>query len=242
LPVPVWLFIFGGAATVTMTFVMVRAFVRTDSSRYSEWRLELTRYPAVRFLFGPWVLGVVKWVAVALLLVVVAAGFFGTTDPNRSLAPTLVWVIWWVGLSYISMLIGDVWPLINPWRTIYDAVAARAARSPADVPRHSRYPSWLGAWPAVCMLLGFAWIEQIYPSGAQPSTMSTLILVYSVMTWIGMRVYGADVWLKNCDPFHNAFQLYGRFAPIQFEPPSPGGAKNPILELRPYAARLFLRG
>ena len=130
LPVPVWLFVGGGAATMTLTLVLLSVFVRTEATRYTTWRYDLLRHAFVRQLVHTWSFLALKWAAVALLLMVVLAGFVGTQDPNRNIAPTLVWVVWWVGFSYLAMLIGNIWPVINPWRTIFEwAFAAKDSSS-----------------------------------------------------------------------------------------------------------------
>ena len=45
---------------------------------------------------------------------------FGTTDPFGNLAPTWVYVIFWVGMPLLSLLFGNVWRALSPWRAIAD--------------------------------------------------------------------------------------------------------------------------
>ena len=52
--------------------------------------------------------------AIALFLLIVAAGFFGIQSPLKNIAPVMVWAIWWVGMAYLSALLGDLWALVNP--------------------------------------------------------------------------------------------------------------------------------
>ena len=44
----------------------------------------------------------------ALLVLVLAAGLAGNQNPTRNLAPTAIWIVWWVGVAYVSALIGNV--------------------------------------------------------------------------------------------------------------------------------------
>ena len=101
-----------------------------------------------------------------------------------------------------------------------------------------RYPERLEIWPAVALLLVFAWIEQVYPHGADPYTLSIMASAYSAITWFGMYIYGVETWLKKVDPFHVAFSIYGRFAPISRgnTKDRSDGRRSMILHL--YAARL----
>ena len=52
--------------------------------------------------------------------VTILAGLLGDQNPYRNIAPTLVWIVWWVGLAYVAAFVGDIWALVNPWRTIFD--------------------------------------------------------------------------------------------------------------------------
>lgn len=224
LPVPVWLFVVGGAVTVTVTFLLVGLFVRTGPERYAGARIAVPG-PVACALRHPWTVGIAKIAAVLLLFLVIAAGIAGHQDPNKNLMPTFVWVIWWVGFSYLAMLIGNPWPTLNPWRTLFEVFSGK---SPSTAARP--YPARVGAWPAVGLLLGIAWIEQVLPYGAVPRTMVAIAVGYSILTWAGMRRYGPDAWLSNADPVSLVFGVYARFAPIT------GG-----LQLRPYAAGLLGR-
>lgn len=224
LPVPVWLFVVGGAVTVTLTFLLVGFFVRTGPERYANVRLAIPG-PIRCVLRHRWTLHIAKVAVVILLALVVVAGIVGDQNPNKNIVPTFVWGIWWVGFSYLAMLVGNPWPVLNPWRTLFELFSSKA---PPAV-RH-RYPERIGAWPAVALLLAIAWIEQILPNGAVPRTMVVIALGYSILTWMGMRRYGPDAWLANADPVSLVFDVYARFAPVTQD-----------LQLRPYAAGLLGR-
>lgn len=228
LPVPVWLFVVGGAVTVTVTFLLVGVFVRTGPERYAGARMAVPG-PVACALRHPWTVGIAKIAAVLLLLLVLAAGVLGHQDPNKNPMPTFVWVIWWVGFSYLAMLIGNPWPVLNPWRTLFDLFS----RKTPDLAARA-YPARVGAWPAVVLLLGIAWIEQVLPYGAIPRTMVVIAVGYSILTWAGMHRYGPDAWLSNADPVSLVFGVYARFAPVT------GGAAGG-LQIRPYAAGLLGR-
>ncbi len=234
LPVPVWLFIVGGALTVTLTFVMVAAFARAGAERYARAHWPLSGTLVGRALTGSRTIAALKLAGIAVLALMIAAGFLGTRDPNRNIAPTLVWIVWWVGFSYFAMLVGNVWPVLNPWRTVYDLFAAprRAGGEPADPP--VAWPVWLGSWPALVLLLAFGWVELVFPFRATPVVLAWLVIGYSAITWAGMARYGPDAWLRNADPFSRVFELFSRFAPLA---PVPGQG----LVLRPHAAGLMQR-
>ena len=231
LAVPVWLFIVGGALTVTLTFVVPAAFARAGAERYAGARWQVQGTPLGRLLCASWVASALKVLGVAGLVLVVVAGFIGTKDPNRNIAPTLVWIVWWAGFSYLAMLLGNVWPLVNPWRTLYALFSAW--RGSAARPR-TPWPVRAGSWPALVLLLVFGWVELVFPYRATPAVLASMVLAYSVLTWAGMSRYGSEPWLQHADPFHRVFELFSRFAPMAVVPQAG-------LVLRPYAAGLLWR-
>ena len=81
-------------------------------------------------------------------------------------------MFFWVGLAYVSAFAGDLWQLINPWRTLFEG-AEWLHRLAAGTELSRRLPYWpaLGVWPACLLLLAFAWIKLVYPSPAVPLTL-----------------------------------------------------------------------
>ena len=49
-------------------------------------------------------------------------------SPLKNIAPVMVWAIWWVGMAYISALLGDLWALVNPLDTLFAWAEALVAR------------------------------------------------------------------------------------------------------------------
>jgi len=140
-------------------------------------------------------------------------GAVGTPDPFKNIAPTFVWVVWWVGMAFISTLGGNLWDLINPWRILFDWTGRVVGGFRTARP----YPPWLGHWPAVALFLIFVWMELIWEGAEKPAMLAGLICVYSLITWTGMVVFGRDTWLRHAEAFTVAFGVLSRFAPTQGE-------------------------
>ena len=230
LPVPVWLFVVGGALTVTITFVMAAAFARAGAEAFANARINLHGTIVGRLMQARVARVALQALGIAGLVVVLSAGFLGSADPNRNIAPTLVWILWWVGLSYLAMLVGNLWPALNPWLTLFNWVAARRA-APAE---RQPWPARAGNWPSLWLLLVFGWVELVFPYRATPMALALMTLLYSALTWAGMARYGPEPWLQHADPFHRIFELFSRFAPL-------AKVQGAGLVLRPHAAGLVAR-
>lgn len=233
LPVPLTLYLWGAAAAVVLSFAVFGLFIRRTHMAPAGKRHDLLATAFGRRIAHPGVLVALKAATLALFGIVVLAGLVGNQNPYRNIAPTLVWIVWWVGLAYVQAFAGDLWRLINPWRTAYDAadrVCRRLGRG-GELTLGLTYPSWLGAWPACLLLLGFSWIELIYPSAADPWHIAWLAIAYSVLTWAGMAAFGRDLWLRSGEVFSLVFGMLAHFAPTE--------AKGDRLLLRPFGAGLL---
>jgi hypothetical protein len=208
LPVPLWLFYYGAGAVLIASFVALGALWRKPVlDRYADGRpLSPT---AQRILLGPELRVVLGLISVALLVLVFATALVGEESAATNLAPTFVYVVFWLGLVPVVVLIGNVWPALNPWKATADAVAS-IARTPAA----ARYPERLGRWPAAVLLFAWAALELAYPNSASPRALALAIALYSWATWTGMAVFGREAWLRNGDGFSVYFALLGRLAPF----------------------------
>ena len=239
LPIPLLLYLAGAGLTVAVSFAMLAVFMRSAPVSDEYWRLNLTRTAGGRFLVAPWFLLACRTLAVALFLFTVAAGLIGVQSPLKNIAPVMVWAIWWVGMAYISALLGDLWALVNPLDTLFawaEALYARI-RPGGKLALGLRYPDALGAWPAVILFVVFVWMELVWERSDSPAYLAAEMLAYSILTWLAMLLFGRTQWLCRGEVFTLVFGLLARFAPTEVRESGSGRA----LHLRPYGVGLLSR-
>lgn len=237
LPLPLSLYLFGTAAAVVLSFVIVGLFARHAPGASGYPRIDLLAHRLRRQIARA--LGTfLKLFSISLLVLTVIAGFYGSQNPYQNIAPTLVWVIWWVGLAVFSAFFGDLWVLINPWRTLFDW-ADRLYRTGGGRGLGLRwpYPEALAVWPAFALLLAVSWTELVFPSPAVPANIAWLALFYSLLTWAGMAAFGSEAWVKHGEVFSVFFGVFARFAPT--EPSIRDRSGEHGLALRPFGAGLL---
>jgi hypothetical protein len=218
LPIPLGFFLAGAGATVALSFLLLAVFARQrPHGEYHASHHMIMSAPG-RLLSNPWLTVPIRALAVALLVLIVVAGFFGDPSPLRNIAPTFVWILWWVGMMFINTLIGDLWALVNPWSAAFSGAEwiLRRVNPLARLTLDRVYPKCLGVWPAVILFLAFAWLELISGEGQDPFKLAVLITGYSLLTWVGMLVYGRRTWLSHGEVFTVVFSTFARFAPMAF--------------------------
>ena len=218
LPIPAWLYLFGAAAVVLVSFFQIGLLVGEGHALRRYPRFDLLRIGPLRALLSarPFLLGL-RLLSVALFLLVILAGLFGEQDAGLNLAPTFVWIVWWVGFSFFTAFVGNLWPLVNPWKVLFEWAEAVARRLGLGKGLELRepYPASWGVWPAVVLYAAFVWAENVFAGSATPVYLATLALNYSVLAWGGMVFYGKETWLQRGEVFSVFFGLLARFAPTE---------------------------
>ena len=240
LPIPLPLYLTGAGLTVALSFAMLALFMRSAPASDGYWRINLMRTAFGRALAAPGVLLACRTLGVALFLLVIAAGLFGAQSPLKNIAPVMVWAIWWVGMAYISALLGNLWALVNPLDTLFawaEALCARI-RPGRKLALELHYPDTLGSWPAVVLFLVFVWVEVVWEHSDGPRQLAVAMLAYSALTWLGMLLFGRAQWLRRGEVFALVFGLLARFAPTELRRSSAGDRE---FNLRPYGVGLLSR-
>ena len=209
LPIPAWLFAWGAALVLIASFVALS--ILWPRPRLAQVRERvLVRVPnALEVLAGA--------LGVAAFAFVVYAGLAGNQTATANIAPTTIFVLFWVGIPCASVLLGDVFAAFNPWRAVGRACGALARRvSGSELPTPLAYPERVGRWPAAAGILAFAWVELVDVHRAEPQHLAILMLVYAAVMLVGMSLYGVRAWTANADAFSVAFGLLALLAPLRW--------------------------
>jgi len=221
LPIPVWLFSWAAAIVLVVSFVALSSLWMTPQLQQ--------QHPRKLIRLSPGVESLASLAGVGLFALVVYSGFAGAQVGTVNFSVTFIYVIFWVGLPVASVLFGDVFRALNPWRTCARVLAAgiRAIRRDRTTTPILCYPTWLGMWPAAAGIVGFAWLELVYPIGLrdQPSTLAALSLGYFLVMLAGMLIFGVKDWGDQADGFGVYFNLLSKLSPI-------GRGEDGVLYLR----------
>ena len=149
-----------------------------------------------------------------LLALVFLTALIGEPSSAVNLAPTFVYVIFWLGLVPVQVLFGNVWAVLNPWLAVADAVAWVWRKLGQEWTPPLDYPARLGVWPAALSLFSFAAIELAYAEPASPRALALAVALYSYAMWFGMAAVGRKAWDAHGNGFTVYFGLLARIAPF----------------------------
>lgn len=156
-----------------------------------------------------------RWTAAAVALVfaawVVMAGVWGPDTQSNALLGVF-YVLLWVGLVALSVLVGPVWRVISPVRTLY-LLLMRIIPARLRGPRVSYPESW-GYRPAAVGLFAFVWMELASPNPASLPMVRTWLLIYAVVLLAGAWLCGQR-WLARADPFGVYSMAVSRLSPFR---------------------------
>jgi hypothetical protein len=206
LPIPVVWFAVGAAIVLVVSFLGLAA-------GWSE--PKLARIPQRRLFPIPLLVEVLLGaVGVFAFAVVAYAGLAGVDSVSDNLAPKAVYVGFWIGVPFASLLLGDVFRLFSPWRAIGRATGWVARKvAPGDaLPEPLPYPERLGHWPAAVGFLAFVICELCWAAAKDPQPLAILMLTYLAIQFVGMSLYGVEPWTRRGDAFGVWFGLLARLA------------------------------
>ena len=207
LPIPVGFAVVGAAWALALSFIVLAFAWRTPRFRGDDSGRPLPGWLA-RLVDGPLTRSAVRALGLAFTAYVVMAALFGPDDLTN---PTfgVVYVLVWVGLVPLSLLLGRVWTLLNPMRTVH-LLLCRAAGTSPDRGLWA-YPERLGYWPAAVGLFAFVWLELVSPHQAYLSTVRLWFGLYAAAMLLGSAVFGSR-WFERADPFEVYASLVARLS------------------------------
>lgn len=207
LPVPLLAVLVAGTLAVVVSFAALGTLWKTSRLRGDRAGRVLPT-GLQRLLDGRLLPAVLRTLTLLCTVFVIVVALVGPAESSFNLAPYAFYVTFWVGIVPASLVLGAVWRVVNPLRTIHAGLARLTGPAPGahTVPR-------LGLWPATGFLLGYAWVELVLPGRAVPHTLGLLLVGYAVVQLVAALWYGPE-WFAAGDAFEAYSTLLGRLSPL----------------------------
>ncbi|MGH2449059.1 MAG: hypothetical protein ACRDFS_10730 [Chloroflexota bacterium] len=214
LPIPLALFVFGGAAVVLASFLLVlpRTVVAEEVDIYPD-------KPGPYHFRLP--VAILSWLITVLLIV---SGLIGSQLVAENILPTSFWLVAWIAVPVSCGIFGNWTKGINPYSLLALAVDRPTLRKAVLGGPVFPYPSWLGFWPAVLIFFIVACSELIYNATSTiPAVTSVGLLIYGLVTAVGALLFGSEIWLERGEMFSVLFGTWGKLGFFRFGAPGARG-------------------
>lgn len=208
LPVPFWMYAYGAAAALVLSFLVVGWFGTAPAAAGPSAMGEPYRPARLRWL--PPLLRALGLLGLALCLL---TGYFGTRDPYRNFNMTFFWVVFVLGFAWLTALVGDFYALANPWRTLASLVG-RVWRN--FMRGRLPYPRRLAYWPALALYMLFIWVELF--GFTRPQSLAQWLTGYTLLNLFAVWLFGAAAWFRYGEFFGVCLRLLARMAPLDVVP------------------------
>ncbi|NGY06264.1 hypothetical protein [Solimonas terrae] len=233
LPVPLWLYLYGAAAALISSFVVVAYFVSVPAAATATASRELSGQPWVRALRRA--KPALRVAGVALLMLCIVSGLFGTRSAYGNFNMSFFWIVFLLGFAYLTALLGDFYAALNPWCAIADGIARCW---PGYTRGRYAWPAQLAYWPALALYAALIWLELF--GHIKPDSLAIMLLAYTVLNLVAVPLFGRESWFRYGEFFGVFFSLIARCAPLDYRPAS--GQRRGELHLRkPFSGLLDLR-
>lgn len=207
LPIPLLLFVLGGAGIVLISFLIVlqRKVKVAPTQEYSD----ITHLPQFSRL----------WAVISLvsLLIFVLTGLYGSQEVAENIVPTLFWLVVWIAAPLACAVVGDFTRQLNPFlqiARIFDSPNLRRWLIARVEPM--AWPVWLSWWPAVALFFVLATGELIFNQTATlPVVTAVGAVIYAVISAVMGLLYG-NQWAIKGEVFSVLFSTWGRLGWFRF--------------------------
>jgi hypothetical protein len=207
LPVPLYLFVLGGAAVVFVSFLVVLptqvalAGGPTLGDGIHRFRPRATAAAA----------------AFVVLVGLIVAGLIGSHEVAENIVPTAFWLVIWIAVPITVGLVGDWTRSVNPFIPLSYAIDRPAVRRVLLGGAKLEWPDWLGWWPATLLFFAVSCGELIFNTTATlPQATALGLLCYGLLTMVAALLFGADAWVERGEVFAVLFATWGRLGWFRF--------------------------
>ena len=209
LPVPLWMYMYAGIATMVVSFLFVGYFFNKKSESLTYPKLNLSKFSFFGRLTHPSFLTALKIISVVLFLFTILTGLIGEDSSYSNFNMTFFWIVFVLGLTYATALFGNIYTIINPWKTITEWLVGKENQ------KIIKYPESFGYYPALIFYFVFIWIELL--GHTTPLRLSLILIIYTILNDLGVMFLGKEIWFKYCEFFSVFFRLISKLAPIEYK-------------------------
>ncbi len=211
IPVPVWMYLYGAAAALALSFLLIAWFAASEADHGTGGERDLSGgllHKAAHAL-KPTLQGL----SLGALVLAITTALYGSRNPYVNFSMTGFWVLFVLGAAYLSVLVGDIYHALNPWRTLSSMLGRLWKRYPRGL---LSYREQWGYAPALVLYMAFIWLE--LEAELDVRGLGQMLLAYSLINLLGVGLIGARDWFRYGEFFAVFLRLFASMAPLKLGP------------------------
>lgn len=210
LPIPVWLYIFGGGITLIISFAIIGLFINAKKTRIFDQSFDISSFFFVKLIHTTVFKKSIQVVSLVIWTIVIVAGFIGDQTPTNNLTPLFFWIFFLLGGIYLAVCVGNFWRQMSPIQIVYTTMQKYIKITPLRT-----YPEKLGYIPALIWYYLLVWIELLSRGWAVMPHILAIILVGYFVSNIIMTIIFGEKWLEYGELFAVLFGNLSRMSFVQ---------------------------
>lgn len=191
LPIPFATYAWAAAAVLLLSFALCGVFLSVPAPVAN-----VAAAPTRSLSIPSSVTRLLGGFSLLLLTLCILTGLVGSQNPYQNFNVTFFWIYVVLALPYAVAVIGNFYPMINPWRVVVEGIE-KLSRMPFGgvVKAPGRWATWL----AFALYVAFICIELF----AQPLPwgLSVALMSYTVLNVLGAFILGKARWFDECELF-----------------------------------------
>ncbi len=191
LPVPLKFYLLGAGLAVAFSFFVIALFVNKAPKDAQADKTLPAKWVSI-------VISILRIVAVILLILSILAGIVGSQNPNENFTPVFFWIYFLLGISILSLFIGNFWDKVNPWKAITEYINIKS--------RDKQLSGLVG----VVLLLALFGFELVSGQSFVPRILGMILTFYTLVNLIMAQFYRN--WYQDGEVFSVLFGFVGKLA------------------------------
>ena len=205
LPIPFWLYLYGAAAALIVSFLIIGYFINQTKKDFSYSRVLLFKTGVTSSLVS-----ILKITSIFFFFLTILTGIVGIDSSYSNFNMSFFWLIFLLGFTYLTAFVGNLWSTVNPWKILVEFGESAIGKKTKGI---FNYPQKLGYWPSFMVYFLLIWFELV--GGTTPAKLSLLIIYYTLINFAGAIAIGKQNWFSYCEFFSVFFGLIAKIAPIE---------------------------
>ena len=158
--------------------------------------------------------------SIALLVLIVSAGLFGSQRHN--IATVLTWTWWWALLVFAIAGFGKAFCAVCPWEGLASVATSLSLKSRVKkIGFELKWPRWArNLYPALLLFVLLTWFELGYEVTYSPSFTAVLGLGMAALAILAALFFEQRVFCRYVCLVGRVSGLYALFSPIELRPDS----------------------